>query len=137
MADISVTAANVIKGSNPVVKTVQAGVAVTAGQVVYQDTSDKKYKLADADAQATAVAAGIALNDAAANQPMEIQTEGNIDVGGTLVKAEILIVSVTAGNLSRSTATDSITGKYMTSLGICTATNVLAINIQVGGIAVP
>ncbi len=137
MADISVTAANVIKGANAVTKTVQAGVALTAGQVVYQDTSDRKYKLADADAQATAKAAGIVINGAAANQPVEIQTEGDIDVGGTLVKAELLIVSVTAGNLSRSTATDSITGKFMTSLGICTATNVLALKIQVGEIAIP
>ena len=137
MADISVTAANVKAGSNAVVKTVTAGVAITAGQVLYQDTADKKYKLADADAQATAKVAGIAVNDAAANQPVELQTEGDIDVGGTLVKAEILIASVTAGKLSRSTATDIVTGDFVTTLGICTATNKLAMKIQVGDVAIP
>ena len=62
MADISVTAANVISGGDAVVKTVTAGVALTAGQAVYQDTSDKKYKLADADTQEKSKVAGIVLN---------------------------------------------------------------------------
>ena len=137
MADVSVTAANVLKGSNSVVKTVQAKVAITAGQTVYEDTSTKKYDKADADAQATAKCAGIALNDAAADQPLEVQTEGDIDVGGTLVVGTIYIVSVTAGNISQSTAPDFLTGDFMTTLGVATATNKLAMKIQISDVSKP
>ena len=135
MADISVTAANVIKGANAVSTTFTAGVALTAGQVVYQDTSDKKYKLADADVQATALVAGIVLNDAAANQPVEIQTAGDIDVGGTLVVGTVYVLSLTAGGINTTTALGS--GDFTSVLGIATAANKLAMNIQNADVAIP
>lgn len=135
MADITVTAANVKAGANAVVKTVTAGVAINAGQVVYQDTSDKKYKLADADAQATARVAGIALNDAAADQPLEVQTDGDIDVGGTVVVGEVYLVSVTAGGIAPEA--DVLTGDYVSILGIGTVSNKLKMQILISDIAIP
>ena len=135
MADISVTVANVIKGANAVSNTFTAGVALTAGQVVYQDTSDKKYRLADADVQATALVAGIVLNDAAANQPVEIQTAGDIDVGGTLVVGTVYVLSLTAGGINTTTAISS--GDFTSVLGIATAANKLAMKIQNADVAIP
>lgn len=135
MADITVTAANVKAGANAVVKTVTAGVAINAGQVVYQDTSDKKYKLADADAQATARVAGIALNDAAADQPLEVQTDGDIDVGGTVVVGEVYLVSVTAGGIAPEA--DVLTGDYVSIIGIGTVANKLKMQILISDIAIP
>ena len=73
MADITVTAGNVDPGNNATIIGVTAGVTITAGQVVYKDTTDgNKYKLADADVLATAAARGISLNGAANNQPIDI-----------------------------------------------------------------
>ena len=135
MADITVTAANVKAGANAVVKTVTAGVAINAGQVVYQDTSDKKYKLADADALATAKVAGIALNDAATDQPLEVQTAGDIDVGGTVVVGEVYLVSVTAGGIAPEA--DVLTGDYVSILGIGTVSNKLKMQILISDIAIP
>ena len=135
MADITVTAANVKAGANAVVKTVTAGAAINAGEVVYQDTSDKKYKLADADAQATAKVAGIALNDAAADQPLEVQTAGDIDVGGTVVVGEVYLVSVTAGGIAPEA--DVLTGDYVSIIGIGTVSNKLKMQILISDIAIP
>ncbi len=46
MADLSITAANVLRGSNARVETGIFGATVTAGQVVYRDASDNnKFKL--------------------------------------------------------------------------------------------
>ena len=135
MADITVTAANVKAGANAVVKTVTAGVAINAGQVVYQDTSDKKYKLADADALATAKVAGIALNDAATDQPLEVQTAGDIDVGGTVVVGEIYLVSITAGGIAPEA--EVVTGDFVSILGIGTVSNKLKMQILISDIAIP
>jgi hypothetical protein len=74
VTDIAITAANVAAGAGATIdRTHNAGVAVTAGQVLALDT-DNTYKLAD-DNSATAslrVPAGIALNNAAAGQPVGI-----------------------------------------------------------------
>lgn len=76
MADVSITPANVLKGSNAKTRRGTAGATITAGQALYVDTADSnKLKLADAGAAATAVVAGIALHGAASGQPIEYVTE--------------------------------------------------------------
>ena len=49
MADLTITAANVIRGANAVITRGTAGAAITAGQIIYADASDA-FQLADADA---------------------------------------------------------------------------------------
>jgi predicted transcriptional regulator len=85
MADLSITAADVQPASDTRKKTVTAGATITAGQAVYLDTTDSnKAKLADASAQASSVAEGIALHGAASGQPLTIAIGGGIDLGATL-----------------------------------------------------
>ena len=131
MADISVTAANVKKGSGATTITGTAGETITAGQVLYLDTADNEYKKADADASASAVAAGIALCGAADGQPIIIQTGGNINIGGTVTVGEIYVVSATAGGVAPEG--DLTTGNYVTVLGIGTTTANIALKIHSSG----
>jgi hypothetical protein len=56
MADLTVTAANVVKGADAKTQVGLYGATVTAGQTVYADPADGgKFKPADADADAAAV----------------------------------------------------------------------------------
>lgn len=77
MASLTITAANVVKSSTGRSTQGIAGVAITAGQCLYKDTTDSnKMKLFDANGTAPAnVFAGIALHAASANQPILYVTE--------------------------------------------------------------
>lgn len=100
MADLSITAANVLKSTDAQTEEGIAGATITAGQAVYKDSSDSdKLKLADADAVASAAGVGIALHGAAAGQPLRYQKGGIITPGATLTKGEHYFVSTTAGGL--------------------------------------
>lgn len=46
MADLTITAASVLAGSNATTRQGTAGATITAGQVVYFDDTTKTYKLA-------------------------------------------------------------------------------------------
>ena len=131
--DISVTPANVAQGSNAIIGTGTAGETILAGKSIYKDTSDGKYKLADADAAATAEAAGIALNGASDTQPIDFVKFGDIDPGGTVVVGELYMVSKTAGGIAP--ITDLGQGDYATVLGIGTTASNIKIKIVTSGVA--
>lgn len=102
MADITVTPANVTKTDGSTTDGV-AGEAINAGQVVYLDTAvtPNVYKLAQADGTAIqAGAAGIALNTAALNQPVRVQTSGTINPGGTVAIGQVYAVSAAFGGIA-------------------------------------
>jgi hypothetical protein len=126
-ADISITAANVVPSSAAKIVTKIAGATLTAGSVVYEDTSDSnKVKLADTDS-ATALARvvfGIAAGGAAAGQPVRIIREDPaLNLGATVAIGDIIILSGTAGALCPST--DAATGDYVTFLAVATSTAVV------------
>jgi hypothetical protein len=134
MADISITAANVVPGSDAVRESGTAGATITAGQLVYLDTSDMKYKLADSNgAAALRVPNGIALNGASNGQPLVIQKGGDITIGGTLTAGIPYFLSDTPGGLCP--LPDIGTGEYSCIIGIAKSTSVLAVNIQPSGVA--
>jgi hypothetical protein len=134
MADISITAANVVAGSDAVRESGTAGATVTAGQLVYLDTSDMKYKLADSNgAAALRVPNGIALNGASNGQPLSVQKGGDITIGGTLTAGIPYFLSDTPGGLCP--LPDIGTGEYSCIVGIAKSTSVLAVNIQPSGVA--
>ena len=136
MADISVTAANVGLAENGVgTRQVQVGETVTQGEPLYLKTSDNKYWLADADAAASAVVAGIALTPAAADGYVVMATSGAVDVGGTLTVGETYIVSATACGIAP--IGDLASGDYLSILGVATATDTLDINLYISGVAKP
>jgi hypothetical protein len=133
MADLSITVTGVHPYSTATVSRVQAGEALTEGQVVYLK-ADGTYWKCDANEEAKAVAAGIVISPApAADDYCVIQTAGDIDLGATLTVGEIYCVSDTAGGIMP--CGDLSTGEYVTIVGIATAANKLAIDFVVGAIA--
>lgn len=137
MADITVTAADVgLADTGVVTQTVQVAVAVTQGQVGYLDTTESKYRLADADlSSAAASAAGIFLTPAAIDGYAVIAMSGPVDVGATLTVGETYVVSGTAGGIAP--IADLATGDYVTLLGIATAAGKLQLDISASGAQVP
>lgn len=132
-ADLSITAANVIVdpdalGTATTDSTHVAGVALTAGQAVYLDTTGK-YQLSLANGTAAQKAcAGIVTDNAAANQPVTVQTSGVINLGATLTVAKIYVVSgAVAGNIAP--VTDLVTGWVTIILGVATAANRMTMKI--------
>lgn len=136
MADLSITAASVVKGANASVVAGTAGATITAGKTVYLDPSDSKYKLADANASATTAAlAGVALNGASDGQPISVLTGGNLNPGATVTVGEIYVLSATAGGIAPEA--DLATGHYVAVLGVGTTTSNIAVQIQISGAVVP
>lgn len=133
MVDLSITSANVVAGSGAKKVSGIAGVAVTAGQVVYLDSATSTYKLADTDSATAAVRspAGIALHAAAANQPLTILTSGPITIGATVAVGDVYFLSGTAGGIAP--AADVAAGDYPAIIGICTSTSVLDVKIHESG----
>lgn len=126
MADLSITAANVLQGTGATTKNGTAGATITAGQVLYKDAADSnKLKLADANgAAALRVVAGIALHGAATGQPIAYLTAGPDFVpGATLVLNEVYVLSATPGGMMPDA--DLGTGHYATVLGIAKSTTVM------------
>lgn len=134
MADITITPANVIAGSNASLATGTAGEAITAGKAVYLSSATKKWMLADSDS-ATAEAKqakGIALNGASLNQPIAVQTSGDITIGATLVAGTAYYLSETAGGIQPSA--DLASPESVCLIGHAKSTSVLAIAIQYPGV---
>lgn len=123
MANITVSAAGVAKGSNATFETGVAGATITAGQVLYKDTSDSnKLKLAISTTLAASQVAGIALHGASAGQPIQFQTDGDLLlVGTTLGVGAVIVLSATAGAMCPSADLDATTGtSYCSVLGVTT-----------------
>jgi hypothetical protein len=131
MTDISITANNVVSGSGAVTENGFAGVAITAGQLVYRDTAGL-YQLADANgAAALRVPRGVALNTAGANQPLAVQTRGLITIGGTLTAGVTYYLSSDPGGICP--LADVGTGEYACVVGIATTTAILSLGINASG----
>lgn len=137
MVDVTITAANVAKGTGAQVHYGTAGATITAGQVVYKDTSDgDKIKLADANLNVNAARAiGIALHGALAGQPIAYQAGGEITIGGTLVVGGIYVLSGTAGGIAP--AADNVTGFFTCVLGVAKTAAILKLGLVSAGVAVP
>jgi hypothetical protein len=124
VADISITAGNVSMGANGKWREGLAGATITAGQVLYEDSSDSfSLKLADADASAAAAnPVGIALNGGADGQPIRyVYEDDDFTPGGTLdlsgaTSDGVLVLSGTAGAMCPSA--DIAAGDYPVVLGV-------------------
>ncbi len=134
MADLVITAANVISGSDAAIDHGRAGATITAGQVVYKESSSGKYKLADADGASVEIKTpvGVALNGASDGQPLAVQTSGDITIGGTLTAGSVYYLSSTPGGIQPYA--DLGSGEYVALLGLAKSTTVLALRITVPGV---
>lgn len=129
MADLSITAANVLAGEGAVTDRGVAAVAITAGQVVYKNAAGK-FDLADTDS-ATAIVRkpyGIALNSAAAGQPISVLKSGPVTIGATVTRGVAYYLSGTAGGICP--VADVASGDYTAIIGIATSSTVLMVDIQ-------
>lgn len=134
MADLSVTAANVLPGAGPTTEDGLAGATITAGQACYRD-SDGTYKLADADGASATIrtARGIALNGAAAGQPIRIQRSGEITIGATMTAGVTYYLSNTPGGICP--LADVGTGEYFHIIGIAKSTTVMLMSLAYSGVS--
>lgn len=130
MADLVITATDVVKGSGANIERGIAGGTITAGQPVYKDSADSdKIKAADANASsATATVVGIALHGATANQPIAYQTGGNITLGAVLTLAKVYVLSATAGGIAP--VADLASGWRTSILGVAVSTSSLMLTIN-------
>lgn len=136
MADLTITAANVVPGSNAVLETGVAGEALTAGKAVYRSSTTHKWMLADSNS-ATAeakTARGIALTGSALNQPVVVHKSGDLTIGATLTLGAAYFLSDTAGGICP--AADVGSGENVCLLGIAKTTSVLAVDIQAPGVTI-
>jgi hypothetical protein len=133
--DLSITAANVVAGEDAATKQGLAGEAIAAGKLVYLDATSKKYLLADNNSATAAArhAVGVALNGAALNQPLHVQTGGKITLGAVLTAGIAYFVSDTPGGIC--VLADVGSGEYICQLGLAESTTVLDLNIQFPNVA--
>lgn len=133
-SDVSITAANVVKGSTAIVVSGVAGATITAGQTIYSDTANGGVmKLADADnTSTTAATTGIALHGALNGQPIAYVTGGAITIGGTLTAGKFYAQSNTAGAICL--LSDSTTGWWPCVIGYASSTTVLQVGIVPTGV---
>ncbi|MBK9751824.1 MAG: hypothetical protein IPO91_34370 [Chloroflexi bacterium] len=138
MSDVSITAASVVKGANAKTRRGRAGATITAGQAVYEDSSDNfDLKLADANASAaTANCVGIALHGASDGQPLEyVYEDDDFTPGGTLSLSAaaddgVYVLSGTAGGIAP--IGDLASGMYPVIIGVAKSTTKMNLKIVRG-----
>jgi hypothetical protein len=134
MADVSITAANVLAGANAIIENGRAGATITAGQALYKEAATGKWKLADSNS-ATAEAktpGGLALNGAADGQPLAVLKKGDITIGGTVVAGTSYYLSETAGGIQP--VGDLASGELVTLIGVAKSASVLSVNLTPSGV---
>jgi hypothetical protein len=135
MADLVITAANVIAGTGAVTGDATAGATITPMQPLYLDSADSnKAKLCINTSAATTNCVGISLHAALAGQPIRYIRRGNLGCGAILTQGLVYSTTDTAGGIRLISENGS--GDYATSLGVATSTSNLAVQIQVGGVAI-
>ena|SRR6056297_2180793 len=130
MADITITAANVLSSGTAFIQGT-AGATITAGQVLYKDTADSKYKLADADGASALIqtAAGIACNGASDGQPVNfVKLDADFTIGATVSEGVAYYLSETPGGICPRG--DVSTGSAVVYIGMGLASNKLKLDID-------
>lgn len=136
MADLIITASAVVKSTGAQTATGTAGVAISAGQVLYNDAATNTLKLADADLSAAAsTVVGIALDNAAANQPVTYITAGNLTLNAVLTAGKVYVLSATNTAGAIAPIADLASGWFTSILGYATNTTNLVISILNSGTA--
>lgn len=125
-ADLSITASAVVPSANAQINEATAGATITAGQLIYLDSSDldtksrPKAKLADCNSATAAVrsVAGIAINGASAGQRVSyVYHDPALAIAASGLTANtILVLSATAGGIAP--AADVTTGWYLSVIAV-------------------
>ena len=134
MADVTVTAGNVVPAAGYQFTDGVAGATIGAGQTVYSDAAaSNTIKLADNNAStATKACVGIAVNSAASGQPVRYMHGGTLAFGAVLTLGTAYAVSSNAGGICP--VADWGAGHYRVTLGIATSTSNLAVKVHNSGV---
>ncbi len=128
MADLAITATQVMPDATGRITSEIAGAAITTGQVCY--VAAGVLQLAQCDGtEAEAAALGIALNGGATGQTIALQRTGSPTLGAGAAPAEgsVYSVSDTAGSIAD--VADIATGTwYQTVMGVGGAANTLVMS---------
>jgi hypothetical protein len=138
MANLAITAANVLASATAIRGSGIAGAAITAGQPLYADATDSnKLKPADANVSAaTANVVGIALNNAAAGQPVSyVVRDSNFVSGGMMTVGAVYALSATAGSMNP--VADQASGDFSTVVMVAKSATVAVLAPIVSGAALP
>jgi len=127
MADLVLTGIEVAS-SRSRGTTVQAGEAISAGELVYLNTATSKYELADASAAATANVAGIAVTDAASDGYFLYVANEDIDLGAILTAGTHYYLSATAGKICPFA--DLVSTNVVSQIGYATTTSNMKVSIS-------
>jgi len=116
---------------------VKYGTTISAGQSVYLDSADKKYKLADCNSSVTTAAVrGIAVTPGVDGGYGYVATGGSVIlVGTTMAVGETYYVSGTAGSIIPDG--DLTTNDYVSRIGIAASATQLDIDLNATGIQHP
>jgi hypothetical protein len=133
MADLTITAANVLPGSGATVKYGTSGATIAAGKTVYLDPADNKWKLADSNGASALIrqTKGIALNGASDGQPIAVLTEGPITIGAAVTLGTAYYQSDTPGGICP--VADVGAGEEPTVIGVATSTTVISVKLNSAG----
>ena len=101
MADLAITAANVVAGANARTQQGVFGEAVTAGKAVYKSSTTQKWMIADSNSVTAEArhAVGIALNGGSTDQPATVQIGGKLTLCATLTPGATYFLSDTPGGI--------------------------------------
>lgn len=139
MADVSVTANNVLVADSVRVSAVETAVTVTAGKVMVYDSANANYVLASNASALLSGSAGalpvvMTVGSAGANQRVAVVGAGNtITLGSVLTKGRVYVLS-TNGNISPES--DAATNDYLVIIGHAISATELYFNPQSTGIQV-
>ena len=133
MADITVVAANVKPAASTVTKKGIAGEAISAGQSIFK-AADGGIELCENDQAALdAACIGVALNDAAVDQPIEFAITGDVNMGAIMTIGETYVVGAAPGGIAPEV--DVTAGEFLTVIGVATTTSNLKLGILQSGVA--
>lgn len=135
MADLAITAANVVAGTDARIKRGTAGTTITAGKMVYLNSTTRKYHLADSNDATAEVrkSTGMALNGASLDQPLAVLEGGDVTMNAILTAGTEYFLSDTPGGICP--LADVGSGEYVCAIGIAKTTTVLAVNLQFPNVA--
>lgn len=134
MSNLSPTAANVKRVSGSIF-TKTAGAAVVRGDMCYVKASDGKAYLGQCDGTTEeAEALYMALNDAAADQPVTLQKGGEVNLGAILTVGVVYVLSAAAGKIAP--LADLVSTNKLTIVGTARTTSILRLSPNAPGGAV-
>ncbi len=137
MADLVITAANVLASGQASTETGVAGVALTAGQLVYKEAATGRFKGTDCDDATVEKRSiyGIALNGAAIGQPVSVaKSDPDFTPGATLTKGSRYYASGVAGAIAPEA--DLASGDHVALLGVASSTTKLVMTPFNSGVVI-